>query len=132
VAGSVPNVNIDGGVSAVLSNSIIRAFNGNNINIGVDKLARETRVLNCTLLGVCTNCVGVALGATNGSAILGNDFSPTQGALNVTVNVMDFGTFAGTTDASIHLNDVRAMSTGIVCRRGDGNNCTDNPGAKDC
>ena len=133
--GGVPNVNIGGGSSATLSNSTIGAFRGNNVDVGVDFATQGTQVLNCTLAGVDTECVGIAIGSANGSVLLGNQFRPSQGALfslNSTGITMDYMNPAGTTDAAIHLNDVRAMATGIVCGHGAGNNCTDNPGAQDC
>ena len=130
--GGMSNVNIEGGISATLSNSFIGGFNGNNVDIGTVALAQGTRVLNCTLAGVNTGSVGIALGGANGSFILGNLFSIQPGASNTTGIATDVAEFTGTTRATIHLNDVRAVTTGIVCPRGGGSNISDNPGAKDC
>jgi hypothetical protein len=131
--GSGPTVNIDDGISAVLSNSVIGALSGNNVNIGVTRSTQSAQVLNCTIVGVATGGVGIAIGIANGSLILGNRFSPAQGATNSTGIAMDaYNHYAGTTGAAMHGNDVRAMATGIVCGHGAGNNCTNNPGAKDC
>ena len=130
--GGKPNVIIDGGASAVLSNSSIGAFKGDNIHIGVDDVTQGTQVLNCTITGVDTNSIGIAIGASNGSVLLGNQFSAAKGALNSTGIEMDYEHYAGTADATIHLNDVRNMATGIVCGHGFGVNCTNNPGAIDC
>ena len=87
-------------------------------------------MLNCTLAGV--NTVGMALGSANGSALLANTFAPQQGAVATTGIAMDVTRYAATTRAEIHFNDVRAMATGVVCGHGEGVNCTENPGAKDC
>ena len=130
--GGGPTVVIDGGGAAVLANSTIGSNSGDNVDIGAGELAQGTLVANCTLAGVSTGHAGIALGRANGSVILGNRFSPAAGAVNTTGIVMDFNYEAGTTNASIHQNDVRAMAVGVVCGQGAGNNCSNNPGAKDC
>ena len=130
--GLVSNVNIDGGSAAELSNSFVGGFNADNVNIGVNAPTQGTRVLNCTVAGVYANRVGISLGRANGSVILANEFSAQQGAANTTGIATDVGAYAGTSRASIHANDVRALATGVVCGHGAGNDITNNPGAKDC
>jgi len=130
--GVVSNVNIDGGDAVELSNSFVGGFNADNVNIGVSAATRGTRVLNCTLAGVSANRVGIAIGRADGSAIIANKFTVQPGAANTTGIATDVGAYAGTTRAAIHLNDVRALATGIVCGHGEGNNITGNPGARDC
>ena len=86
-------------------------------------------MLNCTLAGVGMDRVGIALGSSaNGSLVLGNSFSPLQGAPRTTGIALG----AATSNAAVHLNDVRAMATGIVCARGSGNSVSNNPGAANC
>lgn len=130
--GGLSSVNIDGGASAELSNTFIGGFNGNNVNIGATTLTQGTRVLNCTVAGVNSNSVGIALGSANGSVALGSYFSIQHGATNTTGIATDANVYAATTHAAIHDNDVRAVSTGIICGHGDGNSISNNPGAKDC
>ena len=133
-AGGAPNVNIEGGASAVLSHSLIGgASSGSSVAIGgvqaAASPAQGTLVLNCTLAGVGAGSVGIALGRANGSLLLGNLLTPQQGAGPSTTGI---ALAAATTHATVHLNDVRAMATGIVCGQGSSNNVSDNPGAADC
>jgi hypothetical protein len=129
VGGSGPTVSIEGGAFAVLSNSFIGApLAGDGISLALQSAAQGTQVLNCTLAGVGVNRVGIALGSANGSVVLGNTFSPQQGAPRTTGIALG----AATSYAAVHLNDVRAMATGIVCGRGSGNSVSNNPGAADC
>jgi len=131
--GGLPTVSIEGGTSAVLSNSLIGTplQGGNSISIALQYAAQGTQVLNCTLAGV--NQVGIALGSVNGSQVLGNTFSPQQGAQRTTGITLDAaGSSALTSNAAVHLNDVRAMDTGIVCGHGSGNSVSNNPGAANC
>lgn len=128
VDGVLSNVNIDGGDSIELSNTFVGGFNADVVNIGTTATTRGARVINCTLEGVNANRAGIAIGSADGSVILANRFSVQPGAANTT----GIATDAGTTRASIHLNDVRALARGIVCGNGAGNNITDNPGARDC
>ena len=133
IVGGGPNVIIDGGADVALSHSFIGAHNGDNIDVGLSAATQRTAVVNCTLGGVNSNRVGIALGKANASEVRGNVFSPAAGAENTTGIEMDArGAYAGTTDAAIHGNDVRLMAVGVVCGRGAGNNCSGNPGAKDC
>ena len=124
--GGGPNVCISGGTSAVLSNSTIGAFNGDNVQIGAQ--AQNTQVLNCRLAGVNAGSAGVALGSANGTSVLGNQFIAERGAPNTTGIALD----AATTRANVHFNDVRGMAAGILCGHGSGNNVSNNPGAEDC
>ena len=117
----------------MISNSVIGGSDGgNSINIGVTAPTQGTRVVNCTLEGVGAGRVGVALGAADASVLLGSTFAARGGAANTTGIALDFSGYAATTRATIHRNDVRAMARGVVCGRGAGNNCTNNPGARDC
>ena len=125
--GGGPNVVIDGGASAMLSNSFIGGHAGNTINVGLSEVTLSTSVLNCTL-HVDSNSVGIVLGKANASVIRGNELRPERGASSTTGIEMT----ADTTEATVHANDVRLMTVGVVCGQGAGNNCTGNPGAKDC
>jgi hypothetical protein len=112
----------------VLSNSFIGAFNGGNVLIGAGAPAQGTQVLNCTLAGVSEDHVGVGLMNVTDSVVLGNLLSAEPGAPRTTgISLGD-----ATACAAVHLNDVRAMATGIVCGHGSGNNVSDNPGAANC
>ena len=132
--GGTPTVDIGGGVAAELSNSFIGGGpNGNNVNVGAAGVPTQgTRVVNCTLAGVSASSVGVALGSSSGSVVLGNRFGAAQGAPNTTGIALDVSGDGATTGATAHLNDVREMAVGVICGRGAGNNVTGNPGAKDC
>ncbi len=132
LGGGLPNVVINGGANALLANSTIGAFNGSNVFIGVEGPTQGTQVLNCTLSGVNKNQVGIALSSANDSLVLGNHFTPELGATRTTGIAMDFNKYAGTTRAAIHLNDVTAMATGIVCGHGSGNSVSNNAGASNC
>ena len=124
-----PTVSIEGGASAALTNSLIGApLAGNGISVALQYAAQGTQVLNCTLTGVSADRVGIALGSANGSQVLGNAFSPQQGAPRTTGIALS----AATSNAAVHLNDVRAMATGVVCGRGSGNSVSNNPGAANC